>query len=67
MMDIVSIYIVLHNLCIITNEKFDVIQIEEAEIELNKQTEDDIVKGGQVLQEKQISIEKIKLQKIQFD
>jgi hypothetical protein len=34
--DIVSTYIVLYNLCIITKDKFDSVWIEEAEAELKK-------------------------------
>lgn len=52
MMDFMSTYIVLHNLCIITNDKFDVIWIEEAEVELNEQTEDDTVKKWQFYEKK---------------
>jgi hypothetical protein len=47
--DIVSTCIVLHNLCIITNDKFDSIWIEEAEAELKKRVDDGMVKAGQVL------------------
>jgi hypothetical protein len=46
---IVSTCIILHNLCIITNDKIDAIWIEEAEVELHKWVEEGTVKGGQVL------------------
>lgn len=40
-----STCIVLHNLCIISIDKFDVIWIEEVNIELKKPIEDDMMKG----------------------
>ena len=58
--DIVSTCIVLHNLCIITKDKFDTIWIEEAEVELKKRVEDGTVKGGQVLQGEKSSIEEVR-------
>ena len=60
MADIVSTCIVLHNLCIITNDKFDAIWIEKAAVELHKRVEEGTVKGGQVLQGEQTSIDEVK-------
>lgn len=60
MADIVSTCIVLHNLCIITKDKFDAIWIEEAEVELHKRVEEGTVKGGQVLRGEQASIDEVK-------
>ena len=36
MADIVSIFIILHNLCITTKDKFDAIWIKEVKVELKK-------------------------------
>ncbi len=60
MADIVSTCIVLHNLCIITKDKFDAIWIDEAEVELKKRVEDGTMKGGQVLRGQQASIDEVK-------
>jgi hypothetical protein len=49
MTNIVSSCIVLHNLCIITKDKFDAIWIEEAEMKLHKRVEEGTVKKRQVL------------------
>jgi len=49
MADIVSTCIVLHNLCIITKDKFDAIRIDEVEVELKKRVEDGTMKVGKVL------------------
>jgi hypothetical protein len=58
--DIVSTCIVLHNLCIITKNKFDSIWIEEADVELKKLVDDGTVKGGQVLRGERASIDEVK-------
>jgi hypothetical protein len=58
--DIVSTCIILHNLCIITKDKFDSIWIEEAEAELKKWVDDGTVKGNQVLRGERASIDEIK-------
>jgi hypothetical protein len=50
----------LHNLCIITKDKFDAIWIEEAEMELLKRVEEGTVKGGQVLRGERASIEEVR-------
>jgi hypothetical protein len=60
MADIVSTCIVLHNLCIITKDKFDAIWIDEAEVELKKRVEGGTMKGGQVLRGQQASIDEVK-------
>jgi hypothetical protein len=65
--DIVSTYIVLHNLCIITKDKFDLNWIEEAEVELKKQVDDGTVKGGQVLRGERASIDELKVRILKFD
>ena len=61
MTDIVSTCIVLHNLCIITKDKFDAIWLEEAEVELHKRVEEGTLNGGQVLRGEQISIDEVKI------
>jgi NACalpha-BTF3-like transcription factor len=65
--DIVSTCIVLHNLCIITKDKFDSIWIEEVEVELKKLVDDGTVKGGQVLRGERASIDEVKAQILKFD
>ena len=61
MADIVSTCIVLHNLCIITMDKFDAIWIEETEVKLHKRVEEGTMKGGQVLRGERISIDEVKI------
>jgi hypothetical protein len=58
--NIMSTCIFLHNLCIITKDKFDSIWIEEVEAELKKRIDDGTVKGGQVLRGEQASIDEVK-------
>jgi hypothetical protein len=65
--DIVSTCIVLHNLCIITKDKFDSIWIEEVEVELMKRVDDGTVKGSQVLQGERASIDEIKTRILKSD
>jgi hypothetical protein len=65
--DIVLTCIVLHNLCIITKDKFDSIWIEEAEAKLRKRVNDGTMKGGQVLQGEQTSIDEVKTWILKFD
>ena len=45
MTDIVSTCSILHNLCIIIKDKFDVIWIEETEVKLHKRDKEGTVKG----------------------
>jgi hypothetical protein len=67
MADIVSTCIVLHNLCIITKDKFDSIWNEEVEAELKKRVDDGTVKGGQVLRGEWTSIDEVKTQILKYD
>lgn len=62
-----STYIILHNLYIITKDKFNTIQIEEVKVKLKKHVEDDIVNGGQALRDQQTSIEETKSQVLKFE
>lgn len=65
--DIVSTCIVLHNLCIITKDKFDATWIDEAEVELKKRIEEGAVKGGSVLCGQRASIEEVKSRILKSD
>jgi hypothetical protein len=65
--NIVSTFIVLHNLCIIIEDKFDPIWIKELESRLKKRIDDGTVKGVQVLQREQASIDEIKAQTLKSD
>jgi hypothetical protein len=67
MADIVSTCIVLHNLCIITKDKFDSNWIKEVEAELKKWVDDGTVKGGQVLQGERASIDEVKARILKSD
>ena len=58
--NIIASCIVLHNLCIISKDKFDKTRIENAEKELIKRMENGGLKGGQELQGEQVSLAQVR-------
>ena len=60
MADIVTTCIVLHNMCTIENDKFDMEWIEEVEIKLNRRIHNKILREGQEMRAELAAIGEIR-------